>query len=152
MNTWNVSHIASAKQRKLIGYISLSITVIVMLNTSVKIVFTSSPQQTIFELNPPPSACNSCDMIGYDFSQSVLAANQQKSIVQTQVRHFSRVEYERLKLGMSLAEVEAILDRGTEINQSTKSATFIWENQDKSRITITFEGGKLTSKMQSGLK
>lgn len=152
MNSWNVSHIASAKQRNLIGYISLSITVIIMLNTSVKIVFTYSPQHTIFEFNPPPSACNSRDVIGYDFSQWVAAANQQKLTVQTEVRHVSRVEYERLKLGMSLAEVEAILDRGIEINRSAKSVSFIWENQDSSRITITFEGGKLTSKVQSGLK
>ena len=58
MNSWNVSYVASAKQRDLVAYISAAITLIVVLHTSVKIVITSTPQQTTLEFNPPPCACN----------------------------------------------------------------------------------------------
>lgn len=68
-----------------------------------------------------------------------------------QTPNFTRAEYERLELEMLLVEVEAILGRGTEIEQSAKTTTFIWQNPDKSSITAVFEDGKLVRKKQEGL-
>jgi hypothetical protein len=65
---------------------------------------------------------------------------------------FSRAEYERLKIGMPLETVEAILGQGIETNQSSTMSTFFWQRADNSKITATFERGKLKSKSQSGLK
>lgn len=59
---------------------------------------------------------------------------------------FTRAEYERLKLGMSLVAVEAILGRGTEIRLSTTTRVFIWKNHDGSKINASFTDGKLISK------
>lgn len=64
---------------------------------------------------------------------------------------FTRAEYERLKLGMLLVEVEAILGRGFETEQAAKTVTFVWNNPDKSAITGVFEDGKLVHKKQEGL-
>lgn len=66
-------------------------------------------------------------------------------------RTFSRAEYERLKVGMELFEVEAILGRGNEIEQSMMHRRFIWENFDKSKIIIIFEDNKLIKKQQIAL-
>ena len=52
---------------------------------------------------------------------------------------------------MLLVQVEAILGRGSEIEQTTKTATFVWHNPDKSTITGVFENGKLVRKKQQGL-
>ncbi|WP_088241376.1 hypothetical protein [Calothrix rhizosoleniae] len=68
-----------------------------------------------------------------------------------QTPNFTRAEYERLKLGMLLVEVEAILGRGYEIEKTTKNVTFVWNNPDKSTITGIFEDGKLVRKKQEGL-
>ncbi|NES82746.1 MAG: hypothetical protein F6K10_15810 [Moorea sp. SIO2B7] len=65
---------------------------------------------------------------------------------------FSRTQYERLKLGMPLAAVEAILGQGIETSRNSTTVIFIWKNTDSSKITITFECEKLKSKSQSGLK
>ena len=90
--------------------------------------------------------------VGYGFNSSFLA---DQGILRTPAistkRSFNRAEYERLKVGMELFEVEAILGRGTEIAQSTKSKTFIWENFDKSKIIIIFEDNKLIKKQQIAL-
>ena len=68
------------------------------------------------------------------------------------VERITRVDYERLKPGMSLAEVESILGAGIEISSSNERAIFLWKNPNSSKITATFEKGKLQSKEQSGLK
>jgi hypothetical protein len=67
---------------------------------------------------------------------------------------FSRAEYGRLntETGMPLEAVEAILGRGTEINKTFKTSTYIWKQADGSEITAVFESGKLKSKAQQGLK
>ena len=67
-------------------------------------------------------------------------------------RHVNRVDYEQLKLGMSLTDVQAILGRGIEINHTETTATFLWQNFDGSQITVKFKDGKLMSKAQSNLK
>ncbi len=68
-----------------------------------------------------------------------------------QINPFTRAEYERLKLGMSIVQVESILDRGTEIKQSTKTVTFVWKNPNGSKIIVIFENNKLIEKRQEGL-
>jgi hypothetical protein len=65
---------------------------------------------------------------------------------------FSRAEYERLKIGMLLEAVEAILGQGIETSQTSTVNTFVWEKADGSKINVTFERGKLKSKSQTGLK
>ncbi|WP_427159204.1 hypothetical protein ACQFX9_24605 [Aliinostoc sp. HNIBRCY26] len=90
--------------------------------------------------------------VGYGFRQNIADPKRQEPIIQNEIRRFSRAEYERLQLGMRIAEVEAILGRGTEIQRSTTIAIFIWENWDTSKITVTFETGKLKRKEQLGLK
>ena len=78
---------------------------------------------------------------------------QLEQSAQTELYHFSRVEYEQLKIGMSLTEVRSILYRGIEVSRSATTATFLWENPDGSKITVTFENDRLTNKEpSSGLK
>lgn len=66
-------------------------------------------------------------------------------------RQFGRVDYERLKLGMTVAEVESILGSGVEISQSSDSSIFVWMNLDGSSMKVEFVGGKLTQKKLEGL-
>ncbi len=64
-----------------------------------------------------------------------------------------QAEIERLKPGMSLFEVEAILGRGTKIEQSIDSITYKWENSDKTYLTCIFDSkNKLLKLHQNGLK
>jgi hypothetical protein len=60
--------------------------------------------------------------------------------------------YERVKPGMSLVEVNALLDPGTETESSRTGVKFIWLNPDKSNMTAWFKDGKLELKQQCGLK
>lgn len=63
----------------------------------------------------------------------------------------TRAEYERIELQMPRAEVEAILGRGIEIEQSELSTTFEWRNLDGSSMTATFRKGNVIRKSQSNL-
>lgn len=85
---------------------------------------------------------------GYGFYK-YMAANPNMLSAQ---QNISRVEYERLRLGLSVFEVETILGPGVEIQSSSTSATYAWQNSDKSEIVAVFENGQLYSKRQSGLK
>ena len=67
----------------------------------------------------------------------------------TLAESFTRAEYQRLQIGMSLTEVETILGRGIEIQQTKNRETFIWKNSNGSSITATIEEGKLIDKKQS---
>ena len=66
---------------------------------------------------------------------------------------FSFVEYERIKMDMTVTEVQAILGRGTEIRRSNSTAVFVWNNpsSDSPFIKVKFERGKLTEKEYLGL-
>ena len=86
---------------------------------------------------------------GYGLINAIFESNPTSAIVQT--RQFTRAEYERLKPGMSVVQVESILDAGIETEQSVKTATFVWKNPDESSITVIFEDGKLINKRQTGL-
>ncbi|TBR59301.1 hypothetical protein B4U84_19555 [Westiellopsis prolifica IICB1] len=90
--------------------------------------------------------------LAYGFVQTAFNSKQHGQFAQTESHRFGRAEYEQLKIGMSLTEVRSILNRGIEVRQSTTTATFVWENPDGSKITLTFEGNRLKSKEQSGLK
>jgi hypothetical protein len=90
--------------------------------------------------------------LGYGLSQALDTVCQQQQQTQLESRHLGQAEYVRLALGMSLSEVESILDRGTEISRSATTAIFIWKNSDGSQIKATFENGKLKSKEQNNLK
>lgn len=57
-------------------------------------------------------------------------------------------EYEQLELGMSIAEVRAILGRGIEISQTESTVVLVWKNPNGSGIVGTFEGGYLANKQQ----
>ncbi|MEL7140618.1 MAG: hypothetical protein AAFY33_05945 [Cyanobacteria bacterium J06643_4] len=63
----------------------------------------------------------------------------------------TRAEYERIELQMPRAEVEAILGRGIEVEQSALSTTFEWKNPDGSSMTATFRKGNVIRKSQSDL-
>jgi hypothetical protein len=69
----------------------------------------------------------------------------------TLAESFTRAEYQRIQIGMSLIEVETILGRGIGIQQTTNRETFIWKNSNGSTITAIFEKGKLINKQQSEL-
>ena len=69
----------------------------------------------------------------------------------TLTESFTRAEYERLKIGMSLIEVETILGRGIGIRQTKNRETFIWKNSNGYTITAIFEEGKLIDKKQPEL-
>lgn len=76
----------------------------------------------------------------------------QTQAVTTQSQYPTRAEYERLEIGASLTTVEAIIGRGTEIKRSATTANFMWDYPNGSKITCTFEKGKLKDKEQFNLK
>lgn len=90
--------------------------------------------------------------IGYGFRQGGAFPDQMKAIAQSDTHHFGRAEYERVIPGMTIAEVEAILSRGTEVSRSETTAKFVWHNLDGSQMTALFEKGKLKSKEQFDLQ
>lgn len=68
-----------------------------------------------------------------------------------QIQSFTRAEYERLKIGMSLNDVETILGKGIEVNQSIRTRTFTWKNSNNFKIIAIFENNKLINKEQDKL-
>jgi hypothetical protein len=84
-------------------------------------------------------------------NKAISVTEQKERHAQTEFQYVTRVDYEQLTPGMSLTDVQAILDRGIEINRSETTATFLWQNSNGSYITVTFKNGKLISKAQSKL-
>jgi len=70
----------------------------------------------------------------------------------TRVTTVTRVDYERLDIGMTQFEVESILDPGVEVSRSEGQVWLTWENPDGSEIEATFRDGVLIHKQQSGLR
>ena len=70
----------------------------------------------------------------------------------TRVTTVTRVDYERLDIGMTQAEVESILDPGVEVSRSEGEVWLTWENPNGSRIEATFRDGVLIHKQQSALR
>jgi len=72
----------------------------------------------------------------------------------------TRENYDKLEIGMSLPEVEAILgegDKGASIGGAIGEAEgdraiYVWKDEASSaEITVTFKNGKVTSFVQMGL-
>lgn len=90
--------------------------------------------------------------LGYGFGQAVVESNQKKPSTQIEAQSFGYAEYLRLKRGMSIADVEAILGRGIVTSRSGATKIFLWENADGSGITAVFKSNKLEDFKQSKLK
>jgi hypothetical protein len=57
----------------------------------------------------------------------------------------ARANYDHIRVGMNVAEVEAILGQGREVVGSGPLAVTVWENAE-TVITITFQDGAVTTK------
>lgn len=74
-----------------------------------------------------------------------------RATLDTNTEYVTLAEYIRLELQMPLAEVEAILGRGTEVDQTQSVTTFIWINPNGSSIKAVFEENRMIEKAQKGL-
>ncbi|MEH1897476.1 MAG: hypothetical protein V7K94_19650 [Nostoc sp.] len=91
--------------------------------------------------------------MGYGFKQGtdLIPSKFTSAVTQRENQNFGLAEYIRLEHGMTLAQVESILDRGVEVESSETSTTYIWRNTSSSNITVTFRNGKLVKKTQLNL-
>jgi hypothetical protein len=71
-------------------------------------------------------------------------------VAQQQV--MSRMDYELLKLDMTLTDAQAQIGRAAEMSRDETAVTYMWTYSDGSAITATFKDNRLTSKKQLGLK
>lgn len=64
--------------------------------------------------------------------------------------------YKQVQTGMSIAKVETIVGEGQETSRSeaggSLSVNYRWQNADGSMMNAMFQGNKLVTKAQSGLK
>jgi hypothetical protein len=67
-------------------------------------------------------------------------------------QQFDLTDYEKLKTGMTLTDVQAILGKGTELESTATIAIYEWKNADGSGLNCTFKQGKLNHKKQSKLE
>ena len=65
-------------------------------------------------------------------------------------------QYERLELGMTREQVEAIVGRAGQSEEVSDAPpateSYNWTNLDGSSVSVDFEGGKAASIQQTGLK
>jgi len=66
-------------------------------------------------------------------------------------------DYSAVKIGSSLADVEARLGKGTELSRAESvgvpsAITYSWVNADKSSVVVLFRGGFVETKGQFGLR
>jgi hypothetical protein len=108
-------------------------------------------EATMVTITPPPSMR---PLLAVIFSIGIAFGSGLKYGFDTFTSHqkVSILEYERLELGMSMTDAEAILDGGIEIRKTPTITIFTWVNSDGSKIIATFENGKLEDKQQFGLK
>jgi hypothetical protein len=93
--------------------------------------------------------------LGYGFKQATDLTPPSKStstVTLSEKQNLGLAEYIRLEPGMTLAQVESILDRGVEIQRSETTMTYIWKNANGSNITVLFKNKKLENKNQFNLK
>lgn len=65
----------------------------------------------------------------------------------------SRREYEQLREGMTLQEVQRIVgDNGKALSGGTGSRIYSWQNGNGSNVIVTFDGGAVSGKSQVGLQ
>ena len=93
-------------------------------------------------------------IFGLGVSIGVFYTGVQSEIVEKkQAMPFTLAEFERLKIGMPLMHIEAILGRGVKTKQSQSSVTYRWENSNNSRIIGEFDNrDQLINFRQEGLK
>lgn len=85
--------------------------------------------------------------LGYGFNQAMSNTEQQQP-TQTKL-HDGPTNYERLKVGMSLTDVRAIMSsNGTETDRTATTANVVWESKGY-QITASFKNDQLESKKQS---
>ncbi|MDZ8069040.1 MAG: hypothetical protein RMY64_26080 [Nostoc sp. DedQUE08] len=91
--------------------------------------------------------------LGYGFKQATdsMPSKSTSTATQQKSQNFGLAEYIRLEPGMSLTQVESILDRGVEVERSETTAKYIWRNASGSNITVVFKNGKLVRKTQENL-
>lgn len=89
---------------------------------------------------------------GMGYFQVLPLQGQRESVVQAIPQRISLADYERVKLDMSLTDVQSVLGPGTETSRSATKATFTWKNSNGSGITAIFEKDRLKSKEQTDLK
>lgn len=86
--------------------------------------------------------------LGYQYA-SRAAFSPQKFIKQTNNQsRLNAVDFERVRIGMTLVEVQALLGAGIEIESSATGRTLLWRYEDGSSITGIFENGILKYKRQ----
>ncbi|MEC4805792.1 MAG: hypothetical protein SAJ72_16180 [Jaaginema sp. PMC 1080.18] len=79
-----------------------------------------------------------------------------------ELQEFTYDEFEQIKVGMTLAEAEAVMaGSATKINKidtdlgmgvvSVENVTYQWVNEDGSSVTVLEQNGKIIFKMQTGL-
>ena len=91
--------------------------------------------------------------IGVFYTGVQYALNASNFKVNRPAMPFNLAEFERLKIGMSLIQIEAILGRGVKTKQSQTSVTYRWENSNGSRIIGEFDNrDQLINFRQEGLK
>jgi hypothetical protein len=85
---------------------------------------------------------------GYGFNQAMSNTEQQSP--QTKLYDDATpIKYERLKVGMSTTDAQAILGTGgTELDRTATTVNVVWESKGY-KIIATFENDKLKSKKQS---
>jgi hypothetical protein len=86
---------------------------------------------------------------GYGFSKAMSNTEQQNPLQTKLYDDASPIKYERLKVGMSLTDAQAILGSGgTETDRTATTANVVWQSKGY-KITATFENDKLKSKKQN---
>jgi len=99
---------------------------------------------TKYPFNPILATIIVIGLLGiYGFNQYHAAKEESVAVQSCQ---YTLLQYERLKLGMSLVEVQAILNAGIETQRSMANRVFMWKNHDGCYILATFTDGKLTDK------
>ncbi len=91
--------------------------------------------------------------LGYGFKQAtdLMPSKSTNAVTQKENQNLGLAEYIRLEPGMTLAQVESILDRGVEVERSETTTTYIWRNTSGSSITVVFKNNKLFRKTQVNL-
>ncbi|NER93145.1 MAG: hypothetical protein F6J86_04785 [Symploca sp. SIO1B1] len=98
-----------------------------------------------------------CFLMGVAFGSGIMyAVNQYPTLVNqstlsAESSNLTLAEYERLKLGMSIAEAQSILGPGVETSQTETARTLVWNNPNGSKIIAIFVGNQLKNKKQVDL-
>ncbi|SJZ52992.1 DUF3862 domain-containing protein [Selenihalanaerobacter shriftii] len=75
----------------------------------------------------------------------------------TKSKIYTKRQFEKIQTSMTYDEVTNLLGNdGNVVSRSSASlyntAAYLWQNQDGSNMTITFQNGEVISKRQNGLR